>query len=313
MNNKFEFNKIEWKIDNISDVISTFTDKLSDLKDQITSKVDELLEKAFGIKLFEEKEVKKETKENLDDLKTETNTSLIDKFKNKLSTFWESLKKDSGLSAELVSEEENKINALLEDKNTKDLAETTKQIEKDNEEIKKQLDMVSDVDLEEIDKIWKKLPKKSPLSPIQIWSVSKKHDIPVHWVLSIVENDSTYGTAWLAIETHNPGNVGNTDDGSTRYFATRYQGLNKVADNLSYRRDEFKREYPNEEPTLQQLAENRWPDGKWFMKKQANYKQPNNYRKKWWVDKAPYGAYMTAYNWPKHVAKYAAERENYLS
>ena len=57
--------------------------------------------------------------------------------------------------------------------------------------------------------------------------------------------------------------------------------------------------YGKEEyPWIKYLVENRWPDGKWFLSNQKNYKQPNEYR----GDQAPYWAYMTAKAWPESVS-----------
>ncbi|MBU0625882.1 hypothetical protein KKG31_01605 [Patescibacteria group bacterium] len=60
----------------------------------------------------------------------------------------------------------------------------------------------------------------SPVTADMVINTSKKFSVPVEYIMAFMRNDSHYGTEGVAIETHNPGNVGNTDDGSINDLRT---------------------------------------------------------------------------------------------
>jgi len=61
----------------------------------------------------------------------------------------------------------------------------------------------------------------SPITADMLVASAKAHEIPVTYLAAVIKNDSSYGTAGVAVRTKNPGNVGNTDDGSIRTFDSR--------------------------------------------------------------------------------------------
>ena len=146
---------------------------------------------------------------------------------------------------------------------------------------------------------WELDSVKSPITTDNIIESSKTYNMPVEYIMAIIKNDSSYWTAWKWERTKNPWNVWNMDDGSTKNFNTWQEWLNAATKVLKDRVDEYQKVYGNEEyPWIKYLVENRWPDGKWFLSNQKNYKQPNEYR---W-NQAPYWAYMTAKAWPENVS-----------
>lgn len=141
-----------------------------------------------------------------------------------------------------------------------------------------------------LDNTQKELEKyNSPILAQEVINTSTKYNVPVEYIMAFMKNDSSYGTAWKWADTRNPWNVWNTDDGSTKRFNTRQEWVDAVWENLKYRIDEFQNVYwKNKFPTTKELADNVWPDGKWFLSKQWNYLKDN---------KARLWAYMTAPNW----------------
>ena len=138
--------------------------------------------------------------------------------------------------------------------------------------------------------------KNCPLTADMIIKASKEHKVSIAYIMAIMKNDSSYGTAGKAIRTHNPGNVGNMDDGSSKDRWTREAWVNAVAQNLSRRITEYQNVYGSDKtPKLEELAKNQGPDGKWFLPK-YNYKKDNPER---------VGGYMTAEKWPQRVEDYA--------
>lgn len=160
------------------------------------------------------------------------------------------------------------------------------------------------------DKIIQELAKyQSPITFDDIAEVVKKpvyKNVKRERIMAVMKNDSSYGTAGVGARTNNPGNVGNTDDGSTKNFASRKDGIDAVAKNLQERYNDFKKQYTNKEPTIEQLLSNKWPDGKWFFKN-FNKGKENDYRVENGVTKSPVWAYMTAQNGPKKVQEYTDE------
>ena len=137
-----------------------------------------------------------------------------------------------------------------------------------------------------------------PLTAEMVLSACQKYpDVPAEYVLAIMKNDSTYGTAGRGARTHNPGNVGNTDSGASKDWWTREAGVEAVAQNLHYRIAEYIKMYTKEPfPLLKSLADNIGPDGRGFLSNQGNYKQLNSQR---------LGAYMWSTVWSENVRKFS--------
>ncbi len=157
---------------------------------------------------------------------------------------------------------------------------------------------------------WELDSVQSPITTDNIIESSKTYNMPVEYIMAIIKNDSSYWTAWKWAETKNPWNVWNMDDGSTKKFDSWQEWLNAATKVLKDRFDEYQKVYGKEEyPWIKYLVENRWPDGKWFLSNQKNYKQPNEYR---W-DQAPYWAYMTAKAGPESVSSIAKNLRDQLN
>ena len=127
--------------------------------------------------------------------------------------------------------------------------------------------------------------KNSPLTAEMIINTSKTHNVPINYLMAIMKNDSTYWTAGKWSKTHNPGNVGNTDNGSTKDRGTREAWVDAVGKNIARRISEYQKIYGSKIPSIKELSQNQWPDGKWFLSNQWNYKKPNP---------DSIGAYMTS-------------------
>ncbi len=137
--------------------------------------------------------------------------------------------------------------------------------------------------------------KKAPFTSQEVIESCNEFNIPWLYGMAFMKNDSSYWTAWKWAKTRNPGNVWNTDDWSTRIFKTWKEGIDAVSKNLQRRIEEYRKVYGSLSiPTVKELADNIWPDGKGFLSSQANYKQKNSERM--W-------AYMTAKNWWNTVQK----------
>jgi hypothetical protein len=110
-------------------------------------------------------------------------------------------------------------------------------------------------------------------------ATSKKFKVPAEYLMAFMKNDSHYGTAWLATTTHNPGNVWNMDDGSTKDRWTREKGVDAVGDNLQKRIEVYQTKFGTTVyPTVAELAKG---------------------VSKGWIKF--FGVYMTAKNWPAAV------------
>lgn len=153
---------------------------------------------------------------------------------------------------------------------------------------------VTEVTPEKKQNVDKELTKyKSPLTTDMIIASAKKYSVPITMLMAFMKNDSAYGTTGLGANTHNPGNVWNTDGGGKKDRWTREAGVDAVGELLKWRIDEFKVVYGADKiPTAEQLAGNKWPDGKWFLSKQGNYRKDNP-NKQW--------AYMSADSGPASV------------
>ena len=148
---------------------------------------------------------------------------------------------------------------------------------------------------------WELESVKSPITTDNIIQSSINYNIPVEYIMAIIKNDSTYWTLWKWKETINPWNVGNMDDNSTREFWSWQEWVDAATKVIRHRIVEYQKVYGKDDyPWIKNLVENRWPDWKWFISNQKNYKQTNDYRENW--NKAPYWAYMTDKNWPEDVS-----------
>ena len=72
----------------------------------------------------------------------------------------------------------------------------------------------------------------SPLTGAMLMSAAQQYTIDVRLLAAILELESNFGTAGMAISTLNPGNVGNTGSG-TRTYNTWQDGVGAVAEWLS--------------------------------------------------------------------------------
>ena len=75
----------------------------------------------------------------------------------------------------------------------------------------------------------------SPLTGAMILSAAQQYNIDVRLMMALMELDSRFGTAGVAIDTMNPGNVGNTGT-AIRYYASWQEGVTAVAEWLSRHR-----------------------------------------------------------------------------
>lgn len=75
----------------------------------------------------------------------------------------------------------------------------------------------------------------SPLTGSMILSASSQYSIDTRLLMAIMELDSRFGTAGVAVSTLNPGNVGNTGT-ETRSYPTWQDGVNAVAEWLNSHR-----------------------------------------------------------------------------
>lgn len=140
----------------------------------------------------------------------------------------------------------------------------------------------------------------SPITLDMIKKVSSEKWIPATYLAAIIENYSWSWTNWLWISTYNPWTVWNTDSGEIKIFSTREEWLAACSDVISQRIQSYKEIYTVEEwqvPPIWLLLANQWPDWKWFLSSQWNYKQNNPYNQ----NSAPQWAYKTDVNWPKNV------------
>jgi hypothetical protein len=165
---------------------------------------------------------------------------------------------------------------------------------------------------------WELDEVNSPITTDNIIQSSKTYNVPIEYIMAIIKNDSTYWTAWKWKRTINPWNVWNTDDWSEKTFENWQQWLDAATKVIKDRVVAYQDIYWNwQYPWITYLVENRWPDWKWFLPNQGNYKQINEYRteeEEWKkVIKTPYWAYMTAKEWPWKVSNYSKEIRDKLN
>lgn len=81
---------------------------------------------------------------------------------------------------------------------------------------------------EEIDVYIKASAPDSPVTGTMVFDACNKYGVSVSLALAIMQQDSQFGTAGVAVRTMNPGNVGNT--GSAEHaFASWQEGVEAVA------------------------------------------------------------------------------------
>lgn len=82
----------------------------------------------------------------------------------------------------------------------------------------------------------RRVAPSSPLSGGMVLRAADRHGVDPNLILAIMQADSSFGTAGKGKRTMNPGNVGNMDDGSTRYYPDWESGVNAVAEWLAKRK-----------------------------------------------------------------------------
>jgi len=90
----------------------------------------------------------------------------------------------------------------------------------------------------------------SPVTGAMIYNSAQKYNVDARLMMAIMELDSRFGTAGIAIGTLNPGNVGNDDSGKTRTYSSWQEGVDAVANWLDRHRIEsatYVEEQPVEE------------------------------------------------------------------
>lgn len=75
----------------------------------------------------------------------------------------------------------------------------------------------------------------SPVTGQMIMTAAQSYSVDVRLLMAIMELDSRFGTAGVAVDTLNPGNVGNTGT-STKTYDSWAAGVNAVADWLNNHR-----------------------------------------------------------------------------
>ncbi|MBI5530979.1 MAG: glucosaminidase domain-containing protein [Candidatus Doudnabacteria bacterium] len=95
----------------------------------------------------------------------------------------------------------------------------------------------------------------SPLTGEMFLNSAQKYSVDVRLMMAIIELDSRFGTAGVAVNTFNPGNVGNTGS-STRTYSSWAEGVNAVADWLNKHRinSAQKEPVPAPVPTVENSA-----------------------------------------------------------
>lgn len=121
----------------------------------------------------------------------------------------------------------------------------------------------------------------SPIKTSEVWKTFQSYKVPVAYLMAFMKNDSAYGTAGAWARHMNPGNVYNIRGYAK--FKSRQDGMDAMGKNLRNRINEYQKIYGNKRlPTAKELAENVWPDGKWFLSTQWNYKKANAAQRLGW-------------------------------
>ena len=90
--------------------------------------------------------------------------------------------------------------------------------------------------VEKIDDYIRSKALGSPVTGEMVMSASLAYIVDARLMMAIMEQDSHFGTAGVAVSTLNPGNVGNDDDGNTRTYESWQEGVTAVAEWLNRHR-----------------------------------------------------------------------------
>lgn len=102
------------------------------------------------------------------------------------------------------------------------------------------LNYIGDMDLpSKIDEYINTEAIGSPVTGAMIYNSAQKYNVDVRLMMAIMELDSRFGTAGIAVNTLNPGNVGNNDEGETRTYPSWDEGVEAVAKWLDNHRVEM--------------------------------------------------------------------------
>jgi len=77
--------------------------------------------------------------------------------------------------------------------------------------------------------------KGSPISGLMVMNAASQYGLDPWALAAVMANESDFGTSGVAVNTKNPGNNGNTDNGSTTTYQSWQAGVNAVAANLAKR------------------------------------------------------------------------------
>lgn len=77
---------------------------------------------------------------------------------------------------------------------------------------------------------------RSPVTGQMIMNAAKQYGVDANLLTALLAQESDFGTAGAATSTNNPGNVGNTDNGSRRTFTSWQAGVNAAASELARRK-----------------------------------------------------------------------------
>lgn len=83
----------------------------------------------------------------------------------------------------------------------------------------------------------------SPLTGVMVMSSASTYEVDVRLMMALMELDSRFGTAGVAVNTLNPGNVGNTGT-ETKTYSTWAEGVTAVAEWLSRHRKNNQQSQP---------------------------------------------------------------------
>lgn len=90
--------------------------------------------------------------------------------------------------------------------------------------------------VEKIDQYIKGKYASSPVTGEMVMSAASAYLVDTRLLMAMMEQDSSFGTAGLAVRTLNPGNVGNDDSGNIRTYESWQAGVTAVAAWLSRHR-----------------------------------------------------------------------------
>jgi hypothetical protein len=69
----------------------------------------------------------------------------------------------------------------------------------------------------------------SPVTGAMLYNFAQKYNVDIRLMMALMELDSRFGTAGVAVNTLNPGNVGNNDSGETHTYSSWDEGVEAVA------------------------------------------------------------------------------------